>query len=321
MVLEGLRGTSQREQMRQSRKRRCHPFAVRRHLALVVRQTIRILAGSSVPTNIGEEDSMSLAETTWWRLGRLAGATLLLAIFLAPVSARAEDDAKHILKAMSDYMAGQMNFSVVYDSDIEVITPDLQKIQFASSGQMRVSRPDKMQASRMGGYSDVELFLDGKTLTIFGKDRNAYAQGDAPGSIDQTIDFLRNDYGTEMPGADLVLSNVYDALIDGVLDAKHIGEGVVDGVECEHLAFRNQDTDWQIWIEKGDRPIPRKYVITSKAVTSGPQYTLRIREWNEEQAPAGAFTFTPPADAKKVDFKELSAMDEVPEGAVVGESK
>jgi hypothetical protein len=46
-----------------------------------------------------------------------------------------------------------------------------------------------------------------------------------------------------MPGADLLLSRVYDELMADVIDAKHIGQGVVDGVECEHLAFRNPDID------------------------------------------------------------------------------
>jgi hypothetical protein len=256
-------------------------------------------------------------------ISRLTAAmlALLATVIFVPGHAQAEDDAKAILKKMSDYIAGQQNFTVAYDTDVEVITPDVQKIQFTNSAQMRVSRPDKIQAERKGGYSDVALFLDGKTLSILSRHANAYSQGNAPGSIDETVDFLRNDYGAEIPGADLVLSNVYEALSEGVLDAKHIGEGVVDGVECEHLAFRNEDTDWQLWVEKGDRPIPRKYVITSKAVAGAPQYTLRIKEWKEEQAPADAFTFTPPDGAKKVDFKELKAMDEIPEGVVIGESQ
>jgi len=59
-----------------------------------------------------------------------------------------------------------------------------------------------------------------------------------------------------------------------VIESANIGKGVIDGIECDHLAFRNIDTDWQIWIEAGARPIPRKYVITSKAVAGAPQYTL-----------------------------------------------
>ena len=100
-----------------------------------------------------------------------------------------------------------------------------------------------------------------------------------------------------------------------VIDAKHIGRGVIDGVECEHLAFRDLDTDWQIWIEVGARPIPRKYVITSKAEAGAPQYTLRIKDWGTD-VPADAFAFKPPQDAKKIAFDALANIDEVPQGTV-----
>jgi hypothetical protein len=255
-------------------------------------------------------------------MGLFAVATvaLLSTILLVPVQARAED-AKAILKKMTDYVAGEKNFSVDYDSDIEIITPELEKIQFTSSGKISVSRPDKVRAHRMGGYADVELIFDGKTFTIFGKHANAYAQSESPGSIDDILARLRTDYSFEAPGADLLLTNAYDQLLDGVLEAKHIGHSVVDGIECEHLAFRNQDTDWQIWVEIGDRPIPRKYVITSKAVTGAPQYTLRVKSWKTGEPPADTFAFAPPADAKKAEFHDLAHMDEVPAGTVTGESE
>jgi hypothetical protein len=251
----------------------------------------------------------------------LLAIALALAANLFAMSAWA-DDAEKILKEMSSYVASQKVISVTFDSDIEVITPDLQKIQFASSGQLSLSRPNKLRATRTGGYADIELVFDGKTATVFGKNINAFAQIDAPGSIDQLIDRLRNQSSLELPGADLLLSNAYDVLMSEVINAKHIGQGVIDGVECEHLAFRNLDTDWQVWVEIGPRPIPRKYVITSKAVTGGPQYTLRIKEWKTDaQLGADAFAFKPSAGAKKVGFKELSEIDEVPAGVVPGGKK
>ena len=96
---------------------------------------------------------------------------------------------------------------------------------------------------------------------------------------------------------------------------KYIGHGVIDGVECDHLAFRGLETDWQIWVERGAKPIPRKYVITSKTTATAPQYTLRIKSWTSD-APAGAdaFAFKAPAGAKLVDVKELKDIDEVPPG-------
>lgn len=253
----------------------------------------------------------------------VAGVAILGAAFLTPSSALAQDgDATKILKAMSDYMASQKTISATFDSDIEVITSDLQKIQFASTGRFLLARPDKLRVTRTGGYADVELVFDGKKATVLGKNLNAYAQLDAPGSVDQLIDRLRADYLLEAPGADVLMSNVYDELTKDVVEAKHIGRGVVDGVECEHLAFRNADVDWQLWVEVGAKPIPRKYVITSKAVTGAPQYTLRIADWKTDtRLKADEFAFKPPSGASKIEFKALTDIDEVPPGVAIGASK
>src|SRR5258708_26726173 len=165
-------------------------------------------------------------------------ALVVMAFLSAAPSAQAQDAAK-VLKAMTDYVTSQKVISVTYDTDIEVITNDLQKIQFASSGQMLLSRPDKIRASRTGGYAGVDLVFDGKTLTVLGKNINAFAQTDSSGSVDQLVARLRNEFGVAVPGADLLLSKAYDELMADEIDAKQIGRGVIDGIECAHLAFRN----------------------------------------------------------------------------------
>lgn len=258
-------------------------------------------------------------------IGRFAVVICLvftMGSFVTPFARAQDDDAAAILKAMSDYIASQKSISLAFDADIEVITPEIQKIQFASSGKLLLSRPDKLRASRMGGYEDVELVFDGKTVSVLGKNLNAYAQSEAPGTVDQLVDLLRNEYSLELPGADLLVSNPYEVLMPDVIDAKHIGRGVIDGVECEHLAFRNQDTDWQLWVEVGDHPIPHKFVITSKATAAAPQYTLLIKDWKTDvEMGADTFAFQPPAEAKRVDFKVLRDIDEVPAGIVKGETR
>jgi len=264
--------------------------------------------------------SRQIAPTPSWCTAGIALIVTMLVSF-AP-GAQAEDDAGKILKAMTDYVTSQKVISATFDTDIEVITDDLQKIQFASSGQMLLSRPDKARVSRMGGYANVEMVFDGKTLTMLGKNLNKYAQIDSAGSIDELVDHLRNKFGMAIPGADLMLSRSYDQLMSDVLDAKHIGRGVIDGIECDHLAFRDNDVDWQIWVEVGSTPIPRKYVITSKAVTGAPQYTLRIKDWKTDVPVApDTFAFKPPAASQKVEISALANLDEVPQGVASGEKK
>jgi hypothetical protein len=250
----------------------------------------------------------------------LVGMVLAMSISFMPHASAQGGGADKILKAMSDYVTSQKTLSVTYDSDVEVITPALQKIQFTSSGQVQLSRPDKLRAARTGGYADVEIVFDGKMLTVNNKDGNAFAQVEAAGTVDQLIDKLRDQHGIAAPGADLLFSQPFEVMMADVIEMAHVGQGVIDGVECEHLAFRNADTDWQIWIETGARPIPRKYVITSKAVTGAPQYTLRIKDWKTEVA-ADAFAFNAPQGAKKIALGDLADTDELPRGTVTAGAK
>jgi hypothetical protein len=249
---------------------------------------------------------------SYWVLTCVFFITAAIIVSL-PSTARA-GDAKSILKAMSDYIKNQKNIEITFDSDIEVITPQLEKIQFTNSGDVLLSRPNKLRAHRVGGYAEVALYFDGKTVSVYGTHINGYTQFEAPGTIDQLIEALREGHGVALPGADLLLSNSYDTLVAEVMEARHIGRGVIDGRECEHLAFRNFDTDWQLWVEVGKNPIPRKLVITSKTLNNAPQYTLRIKGWITGAEPArNAFAFTPPAKAQKLSPDALIDLDELPQ--------
>lgn len=267
-----------------------------------------------------------------FRLRRAAaagGSALALALVLggaASTGAGAGDaEAKSLLKAMSDYMAGQKAISFDYDANFEIVTTDDQKIALASSGAVSLARPDKIRASRVGGFANVEMVFDGKTLTLLGKNANIYAQVDIPGTIDHLVDELKDKYHRPLPAADLLLSNVYDQLMPEVLDVKNLGSGVIGGTECDHLAFRNKEVDWQIWIAQGDQPYPCRFVITSKLVAGGPQYSIQVRNWKTGSGVSSSdFTFKAPADAKSVDVKELKTvpeMDEMPSHFTRGDAQ
>jgi len=184
---------------------------------------------------------------------------------------------------MSDYVASQKAMSVTYDSDIEVITSNLQKIQFTSSGQVQLSRPDKLRATRTGGYRDVENCVRWQDAYPEQQGCQDYAQIEAEGTADQLIDVLREKHGV-VPPARLLLPNVFDVDDGRRVEGAVIGKGVIDGIECDHLAFRNTDTDWQIWTNPAPSRFPRKYVITSKGIAEAPQYTLRIKEMEDRGA-------------------------------------
>jgi hypothetical protein len=231
---------------------------------------------------------------------------------LASAPAAHADDAKAMFKAMSDYLASQKAISFEYDSNLDIVTTQNQKLGLASSGKMTVNRPDKVHATRTGGFADVELVFDGKTLTLIGKDTNVYAQADAAGTIDHLVDDLRNKFHRPVPAADLLMSNPYEQLMPLVVDAKDLGSGVIGGVECDHLAFRTKDVDWQIWMTQGNNPHPCRYVITSKEVTGWPEYTIDVRAWKTgAEVASDNFSAVIPSGAKQVKPGDLPDFDEL----------
>ena len=261
-------------------------------------------------------------------LSRLARGAAILALaasagLVGATASRADQaDAKRLLKAMSDYLASQNAISFNYDSVLEIVTKDHQKLMLASSGNMDLNRPDKVRATRSGGFANVEMLFDGKTLTLLGKNLNVYGQVEIPGSLDHLVDQLRDKHRMALPGADLLSSNVYQILMRNVKDIKDLGSGVVGGTECDHLAFRAKDVDWQIWIAQGDVPYPCQYVITSKKVDQSPQYYVRVSDWKTgDQVAKDDFAFKNTSEAKKIDMKQLDGLHELPSQFAVGARK
>jgi hypothetical protein len=238
---------------------------------------------------------------------------LMLAAGMALAASANAQEPNKLLKAMSDYMAAQTAISFDFDTNLEVVTKDHRKIMLASSGTIDLKRPDKIRVARTGGFADVEIIFDGKTLTVLGKHANIYAQVEIPGTLDHLVDELRDTYHRPVPGADLLLSDVYDQLMPQVTDAKDLGSGVIGGTECDHLAFRTKDVDWQIWIAQGSRPYPCRYVITAKGVDQAPQYSVQIRDWKTgNEVKPDDFAFANSTNARKIDIKDASDIDELP---------
>src|SRR5690349_6257997 len=224
-----------------------------------------------------------------------------------------EADAKRLFKAMSDYLGAQKAMSFDYDVNLELVSTQQQKIGLASSGTVTLNRPDRLHVTRTGGFANLEMVFDGKTLTLLGKNTNLYTQVEAPGTIDQLVDVLRDKYHRPVPAADLLMSDPYKELMPEVTDVKDLGSGVIHGVECDHLAFRTKEVDWQIWIAQGARPYPCRYVITSKKVTGWPQYTLDIWAWKTgAEVASDAFKLEIPAGAKQLTPDQVPEINDIP---------
>jgi hypothetical protein len=214
--------------------------------------------------------------------------------------------ADALLRKMSTDLAEMSAFRFNADQVMEVVTRQGQKIQSVAESTVWVQRPNKLRADRMGPLGGATVYYDGSHLTVYGKRDNLYATARAPDDLDGTIDFAREQLGLDAPGADLLYSNPYAVLMEDAVSSKYLGIEPVGNRRCHHVAFRGHQTDWQLWIEDGQRALPCRFVIVSKRVTGQPQYAVATSDWTA--APGFSpetFAFSPPPDAGKISFVAL----------------
>jgi hypothetical protein len=246
-----------------------------------------------------------------WRAARPIAALALVAALAAPVVAPAqpagiEPQAEKLLKASLAFLGNQKQFGADTHSTIEIVTNWGQKLQFDNAVTMAVQRPNKLHVKRVGDLIDQVFYYDGKSLTLHNPSQKYYASVPAPGTLEETLDFARTKLDIVAPAGDFIYKNAYEILTEGATSGFVVGKGVIEGVRCDHLAFRAPHVDWQIWIQEGAKPLPRKIVITTRHLANAPQFSVVVTRWN--LAPTfneSLFSFKPPKDARKVDFLPL----------------
>jgi hypothetical protein len=219
-----------------------------------------------------------------------------------------EPQAEKLLKRMSDYLASRQQFTVKTENTLEVVLTSGQKLQYDSPAAASVWRPNRLRADRKGDVFNQEFFYDGKNLTLYNPKENVYAITAATPTLDAMLDFAREKLDVTAPGADFLYTNAAEKMLKEASSGFVVGSAVIGGVKCTQLEFRGQEVDWQIWIDDGDKPLPRKFILTSKQVKGEPQFTVLIRSWDvAPKLTDKDFAFTPPKGAGKIEFLQLTA--------------
>ena len=245
------------------------------------------------------------------KIGYTAGAVVLATLLLAPLVAQdksnIDPDAMKALNQMGSYLRTLKDFQVQAEITTEDVQEDGEKLQYGGTTTLLAQVPSKMRVSTEGEQKSRMFFYDGKSFTLFARRVGYYATVPAPDTIGKLIQAIREKYDVEMPLVDLFLWGGPDASTNAITDATDVGPGSVEGVTCEHYAFRQPGLDWQVWIQLGDHPLPRKLVLTTTTDEARPQHTS-VLTWNLAPSySADTFVFDPPDDAHKIVFAEGKA--------------
>jgi len=229
----------------------------------------------------------------------------------APPPAKQEAPApqpEKILQQMCDFLKSQQQFTYKAEVADDQVYLGGKKLQYGIDMETFVRRPDRLRVNAEGDLVDKQFYFDGKTITLYDKDRNVYGVLEVPPDIENALEKASKDFGVRVALTDLASPQLWDHLNKRIKHSLYVGVSKVWGVPCHHLSFDGEGVQLQVWIETGDKPLPRKVVLTHKDLPASPQWTAYLSDWNfSPQLNDNLFAFAPPQGAEKIKFVPVQA--------------
>lgn len=228
-----------------------------------------------------------------------------------PPHAKIDPRALNAMKAMATYLAGLKSFAFEVEETVdEMHQPSSMMIQLTNLRKATVHRPCCIAASAEGDTMNRSFHSNSKTATLYDKDHNAYFTFPCPDSFEKLFDELHEKYEISLPLAELVMAKPDSTMLERVDEGHYVGLHSVEGVKCHHILCSQKNLEWQLWIDAGPKPLPKKFVITYVKMNGYPQYTAIFRKWDvNPQIKHECFDFTPPKDAMRLDAPPKAGRD------------
>ena len=224
-----------------------------------------------------------------------------------PPAPTIDPQALAALNRMGAFLRQQRTLAVRAATTTDEVLASGQKIQLASTIDLRVRRPNRLRADVESDRKSRRFYYDGKTFTMFGPRMGYYAALAAPTTINELIEVAAQRYALELPLADLFHWGTAKTGANDIRAASSLGRSTVNGIPCDHYAFRQADVDWQIWIEHSTSPLPRKLLITSIKEPGQPQHTVEMLWTLSPLLDDELFVFVPPTGAQPIKFSARKA--------------
>lgn len=190
-------------------------------------------------------------------------------------------DGSAILKKLSDFISNAKNISVSVETGYDVVQETGQKIEFGSTKEVNIKRPDKalFKTNRRDG-TDTKFVFDGNDIIFINHNEKVYGKVNRPGTLDNAIDYFVDELHMPLPLAELFSTDLPSFINSKVKDIEFVGNSMIQGTQCDHIAFRTDDVDGQVWIANIQLPYPKKIVLTYKNEEAEPQFWAVFNNWD-----------------------------------------
>ena len=201
---------------------------------------------------------------------------------LSPEAAREKGDA--MLKQMSQKLASSQAFSYTAQQAVERVKADGSKSTDQFTRHTVVRRPNLLSFTETGQAHDGAAWYDGKQVTLVSNRDKIWVRGPMPGTLDEAMDYISAEYAVQIPTADLLYSNPYDALMAPGTTGGWVNVEQVGNRSCEHLSYQHEVVDWQIWLSQDEARLPCQLQVTYKTQPGAPVTRIVLSDWNDKPA-------------------------------------
>lgn len=227
------------------------------------------------------------------------------AAFANDAAAQNDPMAIEVLQKMAAYTGSLQKFVLTGETNADAALDDGLIISNSAVSTVSVDRTGSgsLHAASHDGVHTSEIFMSGGEVTIYSNKHNYYAKAAVPQELDLALQFALEEFEVETPLMDLL---VIDAVAHFSVDAESIlyiaDKRPVRGVDCHHIVVRGPDADLQLWIEEGDRPVPRRTLMTLKNEPYMPRHGVFL-EWQQtDEIDPTVFEFEPPDGAVEIEL-------------------
>lgn len=244
--------------------------------------------------------------------------------YFIPAEASAQDvnpnidpKAAEILQNMSYFLGSKYEYTYKAEMMFDDVLESKQKVQYNAEETVYLKKPDKFYVGYVTDIGGYKIWYDAGKATLLEVPVNDYSISTLPTTVDQALNKLKEEYQFTPALSEFLYINTYKLMTADVTSGAYFGISKVMGTNCHHLVFVQKDIDWQIWIEDGKRPIPRKLVITYKNVAESPQFIALIKDWITDK-PITNFAFKPeiPDVNNRVEFSQITGNQKFKIGSI-----
>lgn len=225
------------------------------------------------------------------------------ALATEPDSEAVEPAAAAAVERMQSYINGLKAYAVRAKTTKDERLSFSYKLQRNENIDLLVQLPNQLRVEISGDERDQTYLLDGATFTMHAERLGVYTQVPVTATLDKAIGGLLDD-GVELPLIDVIYQGSKGTLLEGARAGRLVGTSRIDGVLCDHLAFRQATIDWQIWIAQGQQPLPKKLLITTRHEVADPQFEAELTWDVAPKIHGNSFAFEAPAEARKIPFEK-----------------